>query len=282
MNNFRNWPLTCVAYLLMASLLLGQQSSASVMTFNIRLDVKSDSLDNWHLRKADMVQLLRHYHPDVLGLQEVLHHQLTYLDSSLVNYTFVGVARDDGATKGEYSPVFYDSTKFDMVLSSTFWLSQTPDIPSRGWDAALPRVCTYVLLKHKQSEKLLWVFNTHFDHIGQLARENSARLILEKINQLNVSKCDVVLMGDFNSTPDNATVKILADKLNDARYTTVATFYGPEYTFNGFGKEPGSKRIDYVFTAGMDVLEAIHIDDRKPDGRYVSDHFPVMARLQHK
>ncbi|HNU60249.1 MAG TPA: endonuclease/exonuclease/phosphatase family protein, partial [Aquaticitalea sp.] len=141
--------------------------------------------------------------PDVLGVQEAMPNQMKDMDSLLVDYGFVGVGRDDGKDLGEYSAIFYHKHKLRIVESATFWLSQTPDKVSMGWDAACNRVCTYALFEDKVSNEQFWVFNTHFDHIGVEARKNSTLLILDKIEQITGGNKPVFLMGDFNMEPDN-------------------------------------------------------------------------------
>ena len=152
-----------------------------VMTFNIRLSLESDKENSWVKRKDDALKLMNYYHPDVMGVQEAVPQQMTDIKTGLKNYDFVGVGRDDGADKGEYSAIFYDTEKLQVVQSGTFWLSETPEKPSKGWDAAYNRVCTYALFKTKKGGKKFWAFNVHFDHVGNVAREKSAQLILDKI-----------------------------------------------------------------------------------------------------
>lgn len=254
-----------------------QDGCVNIMTYNIRYDEKKDSADNWHFRKAPMIRMLEHYNPGLLGIQEGLYHQIAYLDSNLMHHTYIGSGRDDGQNKGEFSAIFIDTTKFRIIKSGTFWLSATPEVPSVGWDAALPRVCTFGLVKQRTSGKLLWVFNTHFDHKGTQARQNSALLLIKTIQNMNADKYPVILMGDFNSEPVETAYKILEDAYQDVRLATATPFYGSEGTFNGFGKENLSRRIDYIFAKDMNVLTASHIDDRSMSGRWISDHIPVLS-----
>ena len=146
---------------------------------------------------------LKFYNPDIFGTQEGLVHQLKYIDSVLVDHQFVGVGRDDGKEKGEHCAIFFNSKKFKVIGQSTFWLSPTPDTVSKGWGAQLNRICTYAFFRNIKTKKYLWIFNAHFDHISELARENSAKLIIEKIEQLNKENYPVVLMGDFNQVPES-------------------------------------------------------------------------------
>ncbi|MCB9325098.1 MAG: endonuclease/exonuclease/phosphatase family protein [Lewinellaceae bacterium] len=250
------------------------------MTLNIRYDNPADTPNNWDQRKTAMVRMLRHYDPVIFGIQEGLIHQVTYLDSCLTDYTFIGVGRDDGAQKGEFSAIFYDTTQFEVLETSTFWLSETPDVVSIGWDAAMERICTYGLFLNKMSGQQFWVFNTHFDHMGEVARANSASLILTKIRKINAAHLPVALMGDFNSMPEDRPVQALKNGLADAKTITEQPFYGPVGTFSGFTDEVMLRRIDYIFTQKFKVLSYVHIDDRRDDNLFISDHLPVLATLE--
>ena len=164
-----------------------------VLSYNIRYASPNDGPNLWKNRKGDMIETLSNINPDLLGLQEVLHIQLLELTNGMKEYSYIGVGREDGKTKGEYSPILYRKDAFDVLDSGTFWLSDTPSQISVGWDAALERICSYARFLHRQSGNEFWMFNTHFDHIGVLARANAARLILEKINALNTSSLPVVV-----------------------------------------------------------------------------------------
>lgn len=255
--------------------------SIKVITYNIRLDVPKDGENNWNHRKESVVELLKYYHPGIFGIQEGLPHQVHYLDSALIKYTYVGVGRDDGKEKGEFSALYYDTSLFELIKQSTFWLSEKSNEVSVGWDAALPRICTYGLFEDKTTEKKFWVFNTHFDHIGVLARKNSAALILKKIEEINTDDFPVIVMGDLNSEPDSDPIKTFGTAFKDAASISKKIPYGPKGTFNGFNTEQSvTRRIDYIFVKDMEVLSLIQIDDRKKNNYYVSDHLPVMAVLE--
>jgi len=252
----------------------------NVMTYNIRFDNPNDQNDSWERRKGLILEQLLFYEPVVFGIQEGMHHQVQYLDDSLPGYDYAGVGRDDGQTGGEYSAIYYDRSLFTLLKDHTFWLSETPGEPSVGWDAALERICTGVLLRHKKSRRQVWVFNTHFDHVGEQARRNSARLVVEKIEELNDGSHPVVLMGDFNLEPDEKPIQLIAARLKDARQVTEIRPFGPEGTYNGFQfNEPVTRRIDYIFVDGLDVIKYGVLSD--PENlQYPSDHFPVMARVK--
>lgn len=252
-----------------------------VMSYNIKYDNVGDTVNNWNDRKEKLVGQLQHYGPSFIGTQEVLHRQLTYIDSSLTDYSYIGVGRDDGKQKGEYSPIHYDSIHYRLLKNDTFWLSDTPEKPSVGWDAALERICTYGLFQNRKSGAKLWVFNTHFDHKGEMAREQSAQLIVAKIQEINTDNLPVVLMGDFNLIPAEKPIQVIKNYMQDGQETSKRPFYGPSGTFNGFDPERIlDRRIDYIFVKGFEVKDYIHIDDRMENLKYISDHLPVFAILK--
>ncbi len=253
----------------------------NIMTYNIRYDNPADGDNAWNIRKESLAGQVQKYNPAILGIQEGLYSQVLYLDSCLTNYTYVGVGREDGKTRGEYSAIFYDTTRFIVLESSTFWLSKTPGKVSVGWDAALERICTYALLQSRESGKKIWVFNTHFDHIGTKARKNSARLILQKIKTLADSDIPVVLTGDFNSVPGSKPVKIICGQLEDSYAKHVEKNTGPDGTFNGFNKDlPVDEKIDFVFVKNVQVLSCQHINEMRGDGFFISDHLPVLVSIK--
>ncbi len=246
------------------------------MTLNIRLDVKSDSLDNWHLRKKEIVQFFKNKDPKIIGLQEALFHQLHYLDSSLVHYVSVGEGRD-GQQKGEFSAILIDTTFFKILESGTFWLSETPAQPSKGWDAAYPRICTFAKLKISKNGRQLWVFNTHLDHMGQKARIESVKLILQNINSLNAEHLPHLFFGDLNATPDEKPIQMLMNVYKDNLPKKIK---GAKGTFNDFGKLKNMPRIDYIFGDQVKLKKYTHLKDKRKNGRYLSDHLAVMAKIE--
>ena len=269
-------------FLLLLFLVQGIQSQdIKVMTYNIKYDNVNDTVNNWNDRKGSMLKLIRYYNPVIIGMQEALHHQVTYVDSELLNYSYVGVGRDDGRQKGEYSPIHYDHTKLKVLKNNTFWLSTTPAKVSVGWDAAMERICTYALFEHTSNHQKFYVFNTHFDHIGKLARENSTKLILKKIKEINEDHYPVVLMGDLNLGPDEEPIQYIKMNMDDGKDIAQKSFYGPEGTFNGFDAHMElDRRIDYIFVKGFEVQWYVHIDDRMENNKHISDHLPVIANLQ--
>lgn len=269
-------------FLIIGFLIVSQFSAQSlkVMTYNLRLSVDSDKENSWENRKMETMALIAYYHPDILGVQEALPQQMSDLNKTLVGYKSVGVGRDDGKNKGEFSAIFYDESKLKILKSGTFWLSPTPDLPSKGWDAALNRICTYALFQDKKSGKKFWSFNTHFDHLGNIARINSSKLILEKIKILNTEKLPVVLTGDFNLTDDSEPLKILAQQMSDTFVKSEKPHYGPTGTFQDFDvNTPAKDRIDYIFTNRFRIISNRTIDDRRKNLLYPSDHFPVLSEI---
>ncbi len=252
----------------------------NVMSFNIRLSTDSDKENSWENRKQDAFALMAYYHPDVMGVQEALPQQMNDIQNALKGYRYIGVGRDDGKEKGEFSAVFYNAEKFKVLDSGTFWLSETPEIPSKGWDAAYNRVCSYALLNEIKTGKQFWAFNIHFDHVGNEARVQSANLILKKMQKLNQQNFPVVLTGDFNLTEEAQPIQILSSHLKDSYHHSLTPHYGPKGTFQDFDTQKVSdERIDYIFVKGFKVLSSRTINDRRENLLYPSDHFPVLAEL---
>lgn len=254
----------------------------TVMTYNLRLDVSSDGENAWPNRKDFLITQIKFYAPDIFGTQEGLPHQISYIDDALNNYRFFGQGRD-GENKGEYSAVFYNADKFKLISHDTFWLSETPDKVSKGWDAAYIRICTYGLFVDIKSNKKFWFFNTHLDNNGEEARNKSMYLIMNKINEVNIKNYPVILVGDFNDTPDSRLIDNLKKHMIDTREVCKTAPFGSEGTFNGFKFcEPVDNRIDYVFISknqDIKVLKYGVLTDSN-NLKYPSDHFPVFVKLQ--
>jgi len=260
---------------------ISASSQLKLMTYNLRYANPMDAENYWELRKEEVGQLIKFYDPDIFGAQEVLHSQLEDLTAALPEYQHVGVGRDDGKQEGEYAPIFFKDAKYKLIRTYTYWLSETPETPSIGWDAATIRIVTFAILKDRVTREHIAVFNTHFDYKGDVARMKSAELILELLNEQQWGEIPVVVMGDFNSVPDSAPIALLSSKLNNAHETTLTKPYGPEGTYSRFNTElPPTKRVDYIFTKNLDVLNYRHIDDRRLNGLWVSDHLPVFVTVR--
>jgi len=253
----------------------------SIMTYNIRLDVASDGENAWPNRKEKLVNQVRFYAPDIFGIQEGMPHQVKFIDEQLSNYNFIGQGRD-GENKGEYSALYFNIEKYNVEQQGTFWLSETPDEVSKGWDAAFPRVCTYGVFENKSTGIRFFVFNTHLDHIGVLARKNSLELILSKIDKLNTEKLPVILMGDFNLEPKSKAISILKRRMDDSREISSEHPFGPKGTFNAFNyKSDAAKRIDYIFVSKSSKFKVkkYGVLNNSYNLKYASDHFPVFVEL---
>ncbi len=256
----------------------------TAMTYNIRLNVAVDGENAWPFRKEYMTSQIRFYEPDILGVQEATPNQVVEMSALLPQYNQVGVGRD-GEGKGESSNIYYKKDRFIVKETTTFWLSETPNKISKGWDAAFNRVCTYALLKDKKTKNNIWVFNTHLDHIGEEARTNGILLILSKIATLNIKNYPVIFMGDFNSEPTTERIINLKKEMNDCRDVSEEKPFGPSGTFNGFAhNEAVTKLIDYIFVSKNNKLKvnkyAILSDSK--DLKYPSDHLPVYVKLSYK
>jgi endonuclease/exonuclease/phosphatase family metal-dependent hydrolase len=250
-----------------------------VATYNIKYDNTRDAVNNWSRRKGEVVGLIKYHGFELFGTQEGLHHQLEDMKKGLQGFEYVGVARDDGKQQGEYSAFFYDTNTFNLLQSGTFWLSETPGKPSKSWDAALPRICTWGELEHKSSGKKFFVFNAHFDHVGVKAREESAKVIMRKAESL-APDGHVIMMGDFNFEPDAQPYAVITEKMEDSFIKTSTAPYGPEGTFNGFNWERApDRRIDFIFTKGPWKTEAYATISDSNNMLYPSDHFPVVVDL---
>lgn len=274
-------------HLVLFSLLLIAETcfsqSISIMTYNIRYDNPRDSSNSWEHRKEFLLKQLNYYKPDVIGTQEGLKHQVKWLDENLEDYNFVGVGRADVKENGdgEFSAIFYNKRKFNKVESGTFWLSPTPEKPSRGWDASLNRICTYILLEERGTKTKFRVFNTHFDHKGKVAREKSAELILDKIKSINKQNYPVILTGDFNLTPNQLPIKNLSKQFNDSRNVSSSKPFGPDGTFCSFNIcKKVSRRIDYIFTDKNIFVKNYAVFSDVVNQKYPSDHFPVLINIE--
>ncbi|MCE4562883.1 endonuclease/exonuclease/phosphatase family protein [Maribellus sp. CM-23] len=278
----------------------------TVASFNIRYHNASDSVkgNGWKQRCPVICDLIRFNDFEIFGAQEVLHDQLLDMLAGLPGYDYVGVGRDDGKTKGEYAPVFYQKDKFKVLESGNFWLSEITDRPNKGWDAALPRICTWAKFKDRENGFEFYFFNLHMDHIGVEARKNSARLVLKKITEMCGDK-PVILTGDFNVDQHSPNYAVLegSDLLNDA-YEAAKVRYALNGTFNNFKPDmfTGS-RIDHVFVSpdfGVERYGVLtdtyrteiadskseksgnfpqEVSLRKYEARTPSDHYPVKVVL---
>ena len=250
-----------------------------VASYNLRMDTPADSLNSWSYRKDKVNALIRFHDMDMFGTQEGFLHQLQDI-CRMPEYAYIGAGRDDGQTAGEHSAIFYKKDRFEVLEKGDFWLSETPGVPGKGWDATCcNRICSWGKFKEKQLGKEFYFFSVHFDHQGVVARQESGKLMVVKIKEI-AKDFPFVFVGDLNSTVETEQVKLLSSNFKDARTVTKLPPYGPDGTFNRrFGNPVGAGRIDYIFVSeGIDVLKYASLTDN--DGMYYpSDHIPVMADI---
>ena len=254
-----------------------------VATFNMRYDNSGDSLNPWKERLPVISQMVHFHDFDVFGGQELLHHQVEGLQNNLPQFAFYGVGRDDGKTKGEYTPVFYKKDKFRLLEKGTFWLSETPGKVSKGWDAALPRICSWIKLEEVDTGLTFFVFNTHFDHRGMQARKNSAILILDQMKTI-AGNVPALLTGDFNFDQYHENYKLikLSPDVKDT-YDLAKIKMPHNGTFNGFRITSNSdKRIDHIFVNDSFEVRKYGILTDSYFGKFPSDHFPVVVEVAAK
>lgn len=245
-----------------------------VMSFNVLC--VGDGKNKWTKRKPLVRDIIKKYDPDTFGLQESHYRWMKYICSELGDtYDYVGVGRDNGKRLGEFSPVFYKKDKFEVVDTGNFWLSETPEKPGKGWDAACIRICSYAVLKDKKTGKQFAHFNTHLDHIGPVAQSEGAKMIADRADMFK--GMPTIVTGDFNVTPESGAYKtITAAGFEDARHLTENTDDVP--TFHWFGRS--SEMIDFIFVKnGISVNKFATVTD-KIDSKYPSDHYPVVAEIE--
>jgi len=271
--------LICV---FISGLVSAQSESIKVMTYNIRCGYCEDSssVNNWSKRKYLVAYIIKNHNPDLIGLQEAEMFQVKELIEMLGEYDWYGVSREDGKEGGESTAILYRKKRFQLEEKQTLWLAETPELVSKGWDAAFKRTVTIAKLKDLISSKEFYYFNTHLDHIGQIARTESLKLIVNKIDEYS-NDSPVILSGDFNFTSISDGYKIITSKLSDSKFISRTESIGGNITFNGFGKgiQPDNK-IDFIFVNDkVDVLNTI-IDTTTFNGLYPSDHYPVVSEIK--
>lgn len=272
-----------VSALLLLALAAGTHAAApeplKVMSFNIRYGTANDGENRWEARRAQLFGLLKAHDPDVIGLQEALHFQIDDILAAVPGYRMLGVGRTDGGQSGEYAAILYRDSRFAPRRTSTFWLSDTPEVvKSNTWGAALERICTWALFDDKLGTPF-YLYNLHLDHVSQPAREKSVALVLNRIGE-RAPALPVVVTGDFNTGESNPGTRAMLSAFRDS-FRVLHPDATEAGTFNGFklGATSGDK-IDYIFVEpGTDVLDA-EIVRTALDGRYPSDHFPVVARIR--
>ena len=270
------YTLAIAAFALM-SIACNRTSEIKVMSYNIRLSsgtIKADSIYHWEHRKQASLNLMHEENPTVFGLQEACPDQMDYMVENLPEYGYIGVGRDDGKRKGEFMSIFYKKEEVEFIDGGTFWLSETPDEVSKGWDAQCFRTCTWAILKKKDTGKKFVYMNTHLDHMGKVAREESIKLIVERAEKLTGGKLPVFITADFNSPTSNAIFKPMQEAMLDARVEAPVT--DDRGTLNCWGTTPPGVVIDHIFFRGAEAQKFEVLRDKDYGAPYVSDHYPVM------
>lgn len=257
-------------------------NTINLMSYNIRMNTPQDGVNAWPLRKEKVAGLIRFHKADIFGVQEALVEQMNDLKNSLPEYDCYGVGRDDGKEEGEFMTIFYRKARFEKLEAGTFWLSPTPDKPGMGWDAACNRTCTWIKFKDKATKKIFYAFNTHFDHRGRVAREESSKLILQYMANINKDNLPMILTGDFNSAKEAPPIQKILGVLFDSRDKSLSAPYGPEGSSGGFEVKESRRVIDYIFiNQKVEVIRHGILTDS--NGLYYpSDHRPVLAEIRIK
>ena len=275
-----------IALLLLAAVMVLPMNAANkenkddntlkVMSYNIRLGSANDGTNSWGLRYPATAEMIEDQMPDIFGVQEALASQIRFIEDNFVNYKSVGVGREDGKKDGEHMSIFWNKKTVSLLKWGTFWLSETPEKPSMGWDAACKRTATWALMKCKKTGKKFYYVNTHLDHKGVEAQKNGLKLIVDRIDDINPEGYPMILTGDFNITPDNPNLVELDSKMQSVR--KVAEKTDNHDTFNGWGKGKGV--IDYIYASGFSAYpEYQTVTKRYADRKFVSDHYPICAVL---
>ena len=266
-----------------------------VMSYNVRNGVAKDGDNSWELRKEATSAMLDDVNPDVFGVQEAYDFQIKYIAESCPRYKAIGVGRDDGKSKGEHMSIFYNEDRIELIDWGTYWLSETPDKVSKGWDAACYRTATWALMCEKSTGRRFFYVNTHLDHKGVVARKEGLALLHRKISEMNPNGLPMILTGDFNVLPDNPGLEDINKLMKSARFNCVE---GDSFgSFNGFGSKGRSKGaptlenadldsltpIDYIYYSGFDFCTEFRVVTKTYAGKpYISDHYPIWANLVDK
>ena len=252
------------------------ENTLKVMSYNIRLGSANDGTNSWALIYPATEEMIEDQMPDIFGVQEALAPQIRFIEDNFVDYKSVGVGREDGKKDGEHMSIFWNKKTVSLLKWGTFWLSETPEKPSMGWDAACKRTATWALMKCKKTGKKFYYVNTHLDHKGAEAQKNGLKLIVDRIDDINPEGYPMILTGDFNITPDNPNLVELDSKMQSVR--KVAEKTDNHDTFNGWGKGKGV--IDYIYASGFTAYPEYQTVTKKyADRKFVSDHYPICAIL---
>ncbi|MCC5941450.1 MAG: endonuclease/exonuclease/phosphatase family protein [Balneolaceae bacterium] len=257
----------------------------NISSYNIFYYTPPEHDNSWEMRKDHVANVIRFHDIALWGSQEGEHNQLQDL-REMLGQEYIGVARDDGDTEGEHSAIFYDPDMFRVLEHDTFWLSKTPDRPSMDWGVNFHRICTWGKFEHIESGKEFYVYNVHFDHESQEARENSSRMVLEHVDEHTAPDAKILFLGDLNAVPGNKAYEKVIDhgRFLDAYNITENPPHGPTGTFNGFSfTRVPDRRIDYIFLTDHFSVKRYGVLTDSYDGlKYPSDHFPVVAEIEFK
>jgi endonuclease/exonuclease/phosphatase family metal-dependent hydrolase len=251
-----------------------QNDTVTVISFNIRYNNPDDGDNIWENRRDNAVMMVNMEQPDFLGVQEAYYVQLSYLLNNLPKYDYIGLGRDDGKQGGEHMAILYRKDRFEVVEHGDFWLSETPDVCSRGWDAVCHRIVTWGYFLDKQTGKHVYCFNTHLDHVGEVARRESVKLITQRIKEIvKDKKAPVFLTGDFNSDINSEIFDPLKKVLKQARKDAPVT--DSKGTFNGWGSAPNNIVIDHIFYKNAKPMVFKTLNENKYGRALISDHYPI-------
>ena len=246
-----------------------------VISYNIRYMNTKDGDNNWEFRKQASVNMINDEQPTVFGLQEAVKAQVDFLQENLPNYAYYGVGRDDGAEKGEFMAIFYDKKEVELLDKGTFWLSETPDTPTKGWDGQCFRTCTWTIFKCKDTGKKFAYFNTHLDHRGKVAQKEGLKTIAAKIHEKTADEMPVFLSGDFNIRADSPHFEAVKPFMTDSRELATETDHRGTYT--GWKVRETPVVVDHIFVRGVEVDKFQVLCDKNYGAPYISDHYPVMT-----
>ena len=256
----------------------GEPKELKVMSYNIRLGVANDGTNSWQFRAPATPAMLEAQKPDVFGVQEAHDFQIAFMEEFCRNYKSVGVGRENGKKEGEHMSIFWNKKTVSLLKWGTFWLSETPDKPSKGWDAHCRRTATWALMKDKKTGKKFYFVNTHLDHVGKQAQKNGLKLIVDRIATINPQGYPMVLTGDFNIRPDNPALADLDKIMQSAR--KIAPKTDNRNTFNGWSVKKTAEVIDYIYVSGFSACKEYRtVTEKYLERPFVSDHYPIFARL---
>jgi endonuclease/exonuclease/phosphatase family metal-dependent hydrolase len=254
-----------------------QKDSLLVMSYNIRNSHKEDGPNAWDIRRSATPAMLDAVNPDIFGVQEAYPEQQEYILEQCPRFKAIGVGRNDGDQDGERTTVFYNTKVLEMLDGGTWWLSETPDVPSVGWDAKYPRTATWVKMKDRRNGRSFYFVNTHLDHKGVNARREGLRMVVSKIREMDPD-LPMVFTGDFNVEPADSCLMVLDSLMTSAR--VAATVTDTTSSFNGF-KGPKSI-IDYIYYSGFAGADEFRVVTESFDGKpFISDHYPIISKLKY-